>query len=150
MRGRKPEPTALKILRGNPGKRPLPKEEPKLPLASADCPRHLTGEARKKWVEKAPILVHQGVLTVGDLDIFERYCQLWSRIRKLERRIARMGYEAGRKMGLVIDLRDSEKEFRALAVELGQTPSARSRVKAAPSGVPDETEGFLFGDRRSG
>ena len=33
MRGRKPTPTTLKRLRGNPGRRPLPKDEAEPPVS---------------------------------------------------------------------------------------------------------------------
>ena len=36
MRGPKPTPTALKIVRGNPGKRALPKDEPTPPAGEVD------------------------------------------------------------------------------------------------------------------
>ena len=37
-RGRKPKPTALKVLEGNPGKRPLNENEPIPPKGSIKCP----------------------------------------------------------------------------------------------------------------
>lgn len=148
MRGPKPQPTRLKILKGNPGKRPLPKDEPQLPVTPVECPRELKGDARTEWERLARPMVEAGVLTIGDLSTFREYCVLEGEVRKLERLIHRVGRAATREMK--IELRDSRKERRALAVELGLTPSARSRVRAAPSNVPDGTEEFLFGDRRSG
>jgi hypothetical protein len=41
MRGRKPKPTALKRLDGNPGKRGYNHDEPVLPEGLPDCPGHL-------------------------------------------------------------------------------------------------------------
>ena len=49
MRGRKPKPTEAKKLAGNPGKRPLNQDEPKLPAASIEAPTHLDGEARVNY-----------------------------------------------------------------------------------------------------
>ena len=34
MRGRRPKPTALKLIEGNPGKRPLPRDEPTPPVGA--------------------------------------------------------------------------------------------------------------------
>ena len=45
-RGRRPKPTALKKLEGNPGKRPLNELEPVPPVASLRCPNYLLPEAR--------------------------------------------------------------------------------------------------------
>ena len=47
--GRKPKPTALKRLEGNPGKRPLNALEPVPPTVPLQCPRHLLPEAKKEW-----------------------------------------------------------------------------------------------------
>jgi hypothetical protein len=38
MRGRRPKPTRLKVLTGNPGKRPLNMDEPQPEPAIPDCP----------------------------------------------------------------------------------------------------------------
>ena len=47
-RGRKPKPTHLKVLAGNPGKRPLPKNEPKPKPIAPRCPQWLDPIARKE------------------------------------------------------------------------------------------------------
>ena len=47
--GRKPKPTALKKLEGNPGKRPLNTMEPTPPNVSIHCPQYLLPDARKEW-----------------------------------------------------------------------------------------------------
>jgi hypothetical protein len=49
MRGRRPLPTAIKELTGNPGKRPLNLDEPHPPKIIPKCPKHLDENARKKW-----------------------------------------------------------------------------------------------------
>ena len=41
MRGRRPNPTRLKLLTGNPGKRPLNPDEPKPQIAVPECPVEL-------------------------------------------------------------------------------------------------------------
>ncbi len=48
MPGRPPKPTALKLLQGNPGKRPLPKGEPRPPVG-CEPPANLTKRARGVW-----------------------------------------------------------------------------------------------------
>lgn len=50
MRGRKLKPTKLKELAGNPGKRALPKGEPKPVGALGDAPKWMTTEQRAGWV----------------------------------------------------------------------------------------------------
>ena len=65
-RGRKPKPTALKKLEGNPGKRPLTELEPLPPISVLRCPNWLLPEARKEWRRLAPALINMGVLTLAD------------------------------------------------------------------------------------
>jgi hypothetical protein len=43
-RGPPPKPTALKLIAGNPGKKALPKDEPKPKVELPSKPRHLTTE----------------------------------------------------------------------------------------------------------
>ena len=46
--GPKPKPTAIKILEGNPGKRPLNLNEPKPLQIAPECPDWLLDEAKKE------------------------------------------------------------------------------------------------------
>ena len=47
-RGRKPKPTAMKELEGNPGKHPLNTSEPKPNKKAPACPKWLEPEAKKE------------------------------------------------------------------------------------------------------
>ena len=51
QRGRKPKPTALKMLEGNPGGRPLNTKEPRPEKKAPRCPSWLEDEAKKDDVE---------------------------------------------------------------------------------------------------
>ena len=83
-RGRKPTPTALKMLEGNPGKRPLNVNEPIPPKGDIKCPSWLLPEAKKEWKRLAPSLEAMGVLTMADLTAFEGYCQAYARWKEAE------------------------------------------------------------------
>ena len=48
IRGRKPKPTALKVLEGNPGHRPLNKKEPMPKGKLPRCPEWLEDDAKKE------------------------------------------------------------------------------------------------------
>ena len=48
QRGRKPKPTAVKMLEGNPGKRSLNTGEPKPEKKAPRCPAWLEDEAKKE------------------------------------------------------------------------------------------------------
>lgn len=64
-RGRKPKPTALKLLEGNPGKHPINEHEPIPPKSTVKCPTWLEPEAKKEWKRLAPSLEAMGALTRG-------------------------------------------------------------------------------------
>ena len=50
MAGRKPKPTAVKKLEGNPGKRKLNTKEPNPGKGMPDCPAWLLPEAKTEWM----------------------------------------------------------------------------------------------------
>lgn len=61
QRGRKPKPTAVKVLEGNPGKRSLNTAEPKPEKKAPRCPSWLEDEAKKRMEED-----EQAAGAVGD------------------------------------------------------------------------------------
>jgi phage terminase small subunit len=48
-RGRRPKPTRMKVLTGNPGKRPLNRYEPRPNPVMPDCPPELGPAAQREW-----------------------------------------------------------------------------------------------------
>src|SRR5688572_7318876 len=86
MPGRKPQPTALKLLKGNPGKRPLNADEPQVEPAQPDPPAWITGPARAQWRRIAPQLEKARILTHVDRDSLAAYCDalaMWAQARKI-------------------------------------------------------------------
>ena len=63
-RGRKPKPTAMKELEGNPGKHPLNTSEPKPNKKAPACPKWLEPEAKKEWRRLAKQMEAIGILTL--------------------------------------------------------------------------------------
>lgn len=114
MAGRKPKPTHLKLLEGNPGKRALNKNEPKPKVKVPSCPRHLVGEARKEWRRISKELLTLNLLTEIDRAALAAYCQAWARWVYAEEKIA----------GLV----DSEAEAEKQAADL--VAKARAQIEA--------------------
>ena len=91
-RGRKPLPTAIKLLEGDRGKgrRPINKNEPTPSQENVKCPAWLMPEAKKEWKRLAPALMAMGILTDHDLEAFagfyrdaepEDYAVLLCRVR---------------------------------------------------------------------
>ena len=73
MAGRKPKPTALKKLEGNPGKRKLNTKEPMPEKGMPDCPKWLLPEAKEEWKRLCQKLSEMGVLTESDMAAFAAY-----------------------------------------------------------------------------
>lgn len=89
--GRRPKPTALKILQGNPGGRPLNLLEPKPPTGPVIKPE-LSPGAAEVWDEVAPICLAMGTLTTGDVKAFGTYCELQATFTRATREKARPGF----------------------------------------------------------
>jgi len=150
MAGRKPIPTNLKILRGNPGRRPLPKNEPEISAGIPDPPKHLGGKAKKEWKRITPELARAGLLTKIDGTALAAYCDCFAQWAEASAKIKKQGMTIEtEKNGPVISpyLKISNAavdRMRQFLVEFGMTPSSRSKVKAAPAPEkPQEGEDYF-------
>ena len=139
-RGRKPKPTVLKILEGNPGKRPLNENEPIPPKGSVNCPSWLEPEAKKEWKRLAPSLEAMGVLTQVDLTAFAGYCQAYARWREAEEFLTQHGSIFKTPSGYVQQVpqvsiaQQNLKIMQSFCSEFGLTPATRARIIAAGGG----------------
>ena len=135
-RGRKPKPTALKVLEGNPGKRPLNDREPVPPRATLKCPAWLLPEAKKEWKRLAPALEAMDVLTMADLTAFEGYCQAYARWKEAEAFITQHGSIFQTPSGYVQQVpqvsiaQQNLKIMQSFCSEFGLTPATRARIIA--------------------
>ena len=134
MRGRKPKPTKLKLLLGNPGHRAINTSEPELPSGTGGPPDHLDSIALGEWARVEAILVSAGVLTEGDRAVLSLYCSAWSRWVKAEKTLAKSSELLKSESGgvyqnpyLAISNRAAENVAK-LASMLGLDPSSRSRL----------------------
>ena len=74
--GRRPKPTALKVLQGNPGKGKLNEREPKPPQGEVKPPKGISKAARAVWEDIAPTAIAMGTLTTADVWAFKTLCEL--------------------------------------------------------------------------
>ena len=147
MRGRKPKPTKLKLLEGNPGKRPIGRE-PQPPSSLPSCPAHLSPSAKTEWKRLAKTLNRIGVLTQVDRSALAAYCQAYGRWVEAEKKLKETPVLLKTPAGYVQQspwLSISNKQMELMAKymgELGLTPSARTRLAIqVPSGrKPWETD----------
>ena len=135
-RGRKPKPTAIKLLEGNPGRRPLNEHEPVPPKATIKCPAWLEPEAKKEWKRLAPALESMGVLTSVDISAFAGYCQAYARWKEAEEFITQHGSIFQTPSGYVQQVpqvsiaQQNLKIMQSFCTEFGLTPATRSRIVA--------------------
>jgi P27 family predicted phage terminase small subunit len=151
MAGRRPKPTHLKLLQGNPGKRRINANEPKPPVEILPAPDHLSDSAKAEWERMAKVLAQLGLLTSIDGVAFEAYCTLVARWREAEEALKKTGPVVKSPSGYPIlspyytVANQSLNQMRAFLVEFGMTPSARSRISLRNAEQRDPMEDFLFG-----
>ena len=137
-RGRKPLPTALKILEGDRGKgrRPLNRKEPVPNADQVVCPEWLMEEAQNEWERLAPALIAMGVLTNHDVANFAGYCEAFARWREAEEFLTQHGTIMKTPSGYVQQMPQVSialqnlKQMQSLAAEFGLTPASRARLYA--------------------
>lgn len=152
-RGRKPTPTAIKELEGNPGRRKLNYREPRPERKAPPCPKWLEPEAKKEWRRLAGKMELMGVLTEVDMTAFAGYCQAYARWKEAEEFISQHGTIVRTPSGYwqqvpqVSIAQTYLKVMQKLAEQFGLTPSSRSRIIADSQSNPleDELEAILGG-----
>lgn len=136
-RGPAPEPTAIKLLKGNPGKRKLNQNEPTPLITLPHCPAYLDADARTEWDRLAPILVRMKVLTEADYIALASLCQAYSTMMKAQEQLNRSGILFKTPSGYVQQspligiVNNCTEKIVTLCREFGLTPSARSRVQVS-------------------
>lgn len=148
MRGRKPRPTHLKLVTGNPGRRPFNAAEPRPEAGLPAPPAELGSDAKNEWRRVARRLQALGLLTPCDRAALAAYCQAFGRWRQAERALAAMAKADPLTGALMIRTKEGNAIQNPLvgiankamadmvryAAEFGMTPSARSRIAGAADG----------------
>ena len=149
MRGRKPLPSNVVRLRGNPGKRRLNDAEPRPVATTPSCPACLGDEARKEWKRLAKELAGLGLLSRVDRAMLAAYCQahaLWlEAVRSLNRYGTMVKSPNGSPMQspyLAVANKQVDIMVR-IAAEFGMTPSSRTRIRVGDRTPDDPFETFL-------
>ena len=142
MPGRKPKSTALKLINGNPGRRPLNMQEPQLQSGIPDKPDWFDTYASEEWDRITSNLNGQRIFTKNDLGILVSICIAYEQLRETLAIIKELGrsyvvedmggnthYKARPEC---VRFETAQKEYRTLLAEIGFTPSSRSKVKTLP------------------
>lgn len=144
VQGRKPKPTALKLLAGNPGKRAINKDEPKLRPAIPSCPRELSLRVKREWRKLAVQLYEAGVLTEIDRIALAGLVTSYVRWIEAQEGLIKTGLLVKGPLGmprqnpLIRIVIEAQAEYVRLLGEFGMTPSSRSRLRVEKPAEPDE------------
>ena len=154
-RGPRPTPTKLKILRGNPGNRPINTSEPQPVADGVVMPSHLGEVAAAKWGQVLPLLQAVKVMTRADIEALARYCDTYEWWLATRAKLKKEGdtypilndkgdvkYIAQRPEvsiahKLAVQLRQLEQDF-------GLNPSARTGLHVEESKQEDEDDARMF------
>ena len=145
MKGKKPLPTSVRLLRGGRLKRPINQLEPQHPPIEPDVPAELTDpNAAAEWRRVIDTL-SRGHVTQADRPTLIGYCLKYGQWRGLEAAAARDGFMTFSANGHPIVnplIGAANKVFLLLlkaAAELGLTPTSRTRVQQQPHKEPTGT-----------
>jgi P27 family predicted phage terminase small subunit len=149
MRGRKPLPSNVVQLRGNPGKRRPNDAEPKPSPVVPTCPSCLGDEARKEWKRLARELGDLGLLTRIDRGMLAAYCQAHALWVEAVASIGRYGTMVKSPNGFpmqspYVAVANKQVDIMVrIAAEFGMTPSSRTRIRVGDKAPEDPFESFL-------
>ena len=139
IRGRRPKPTRIKAMTGNPGKRPLNAHEPRPAPALPECPSQLSPVARQEWMRLTAELSKLNLITHLDRGALATYCGAYALWAEAMEQIQKYGTMVKSLTGfpmqspyLAVANRQAEIMMR-IASEFGFTPASRSRISAPPT-----------------
>ena len=149
--GRAAKPTNIKLIQGNPGKRPISSGTLSPDISIPKCPDHLNSDAKEEWSRVTPLLMNLKVISEIDMAALALYCQSYGRWVEAERKIDEMRKKGGdgllikspnnypiQNPYLAIANRSMEDCYKYLQ-QFGLSPSARTRVTIS-------VQGDLFGE----
>lgn len=123
---------AARVIDGNPGHRPLPRDI-KAPPGTPVMPRGMLPEAQKVWRSTVKQMKALGLLTELDGIVLELYCTTYARWRMIQAQLNEPLTAEQIESGLdhfhaTVEARNAGAQVRQLATELGLTPASRSRI----------------------
>jgi P27 family predicted phage terminase small subunit len=144
--GRPPKPTAIKKLEGNPGKRPLPDDEPVFSTIIPQCPEWLSIEGKLLWKTLVPQLqAIPGLLQSVDVSALEVLCESYAQwkiasiVLQKDGQTFKTGNGYIQQRPEVAIANKCAKAVKDICSEFGITPSSRSRIHVK---MPEGSDGF--------
>ena len=112
--GRPPKPTSLKLLQGNPGKRPIDKSEPKPRPLAPKPPAWIPGEAKKIWKDLSKKLEPLSLFTEIDYLEMQSICIAAAQLKEAQLVL--------QDKGLVMEIERHDKDGNYLSSYFQQRP----------------------------
>jgi len=141
LRGPAPKPSGLRVLEGNPARRPLPTNEPRPLPGEPEMPDYLDADARKEWQHLVKILLEMRVLTKADGTALGNLCQAISILRHAHETLQQAKKAGGSALLMktpsgyvqqspLIGIINGQVEIiNRISREFGLTPSSRIRLE---------------------
>jgi phage terminase small subunit len=156
VRGTLPTPTKIRILNGNPSRRPLPANEPQFTPGIPAPPSGMSGRARKQWDQLIGEMANSGVLRLVDGGALAMLCEDLAMLDTLRKGLAGQESEVAKKakekkqqisgnaltaLSRTTEGRRTLTSIRELSAqiiiqrrEFGLTPSSSTRVQVTGEG----------------
>lgn len=135
MKGRKPHPTAIKKLKGNPGHRPLNELEPKPNLNIPESPDGLDKTGKQEWKRITKHLYDLNMIADMDLAVVFGYCHSFEQLIDSAMKLKKTGLLIKAPSGypivnpLLSINNEAKRQMLKYAQELGLSVVQRSRLK---------------------
>jgi P27 family predicted phage terminase small subunit len=153
-RGAKPQSTALKILRGNPGKRKLNLEEPSYVEGAPTKPSWLDAAASEEWQRLTQVMGEAHLLTTADAGVLLSCCLAYSQLKVNELAIQKYKSDAYKTTDLqgntiyrsrpeAMRREVARRQYVSFLAEMGQTTVSKTKVKTIPRSQPGGVKRLL-------
>ncbi|MFU0964058.1 phage terminase small subunit P27 family [Kluyvera ascorbata] len=161
MSGPPKTPTHLRLVRGNPSKRPINNNEPQPPKGGPPVPKHFDKQGKYWFKRMAEELDAIGVISQLDARALELLVEAYTEYRHHCETLDREGYtyavysdddaDEGKEREIrmikphpaAMMKADAWKRLRAMLAEFGMTPSSRSKVSKDKPDDDDLLSQFL-------
>jgi len=143
MRGGKPQPQRLRLLKQNPNGHRVTRVEPTPDPCPTAVPDDLTSPiARDEWTRTIVPAIQAGIVTAADRVLAIAHCELWATWRSLLADVAASPLTVKSPSGYVMAHPSRTQANKTLQLligldeRLGFSPTSRSRVDARPPMPP--------------
>ena len=134
-RGFPPQPTKLRALRGNPGKRGINTREPRPRAGTPTCPAILSDVGKKEWRRITRELREMGTLASSDRAGIAAYCKEYERWWEAEEKVRMVGMVIKTPSGYPVlnpylsVANGAMRHMVKILAEFGLTPASRTRIQ---------------------